>query len=137
MLTAPAVGESGDVADIAVQVYVVFITPDGLTAGLIDVVNFKDNARISWDLSDPPTGRQMPYHNSPWSPTQYGQRDWPPTILPQLENAFDASGTLVTGLSPNPLLAPVFFEPNGFLDFIVVRIGTSSPGSILTISVEN
>ncbi len=118
----------------ALAAYIVYITPDALTVGLIDILTFPSGSQYSYNLADPP--RRMPYHVG-WTPTTaMSPADWPPSIMPQLTGALDVNGNLVTGWTLNPAL-PVFFQERGWLGVIVTQVGSpTTEGANLEILFE-
>ena len=131
--TAPvgATTFNGD-ADAAIVIYVCYISTGGLV-GLVDTLVIDTGDLSSYNSTNPPDGRQMPYH-ADWTGIT-PNADWPPNLLPQLTGALDANGNLQLGFSISTS-AFVTFAPDGVLDFIVSQVGTSTAGANLTLAVQ-
>lgn len=131
-----AVTFQGD-ADACVVVYVCYITPDAVGAqsvGLIDTLIIKDGEYLSYAVTNEPDGRMMPYHA--YFPLSGTRLDWPPTILPLIEDALDVDGNLVTTGTIDPTQT-VTFKPDGEIDIIVMQVGSDVGGDDLIVTVQS
>ena len=134
--TAPtgATTFNGD-ANACVVIYVCYI-PLGATAmsnvGLIDTLVIDTGLFNSFALTNPPDGRQMPYHA--YFPFIAPYADWPPNVLPALAGALNSSLTLQLGWTyPS---ATIQYAPDGDIDFIVAQVGSTIPGSNLIVTAQ-
>lgn len=130
--TAPAgpTTFNGD-ANACIVVYVCYI--NGTNVGLIDTLIFDAGSTTSYSASNPPDGRQMPYH-AYWSGIA-PNADWPPNLLPKLTGALNGSGNLQLGFTISTTQS-VQFAPDGVIDFIIAQVGTSTAGANLTLAVQ-
>lgn len=122
---------NGD-GNACIVIYVCYISPGGVV-GLIDTLVIDQNVFNSYSSSNVPDGRQMPFH-SLW-PTMAPNYDWPPNRLPVCTSALTAGGLLQLPITPTAA-STVLFAPDGAIDFIVAQVGTSTPGSNLTVTVQ-
>lgn len=131
-----AVTFQGD-ADACIVVYVCYITPGAVGAqsvGLIDTLIIKDGEYFSYAVTNEPDGRMMPYHA--YFPLSGTRLDWPPTVLPLIEDALDVDGNLVTTGTIDPTQT-VTFKPDGEIDIIVMQVGSDVAGDDLIVTVQN
>lgn len=120
----------------SIIVAVLYFAANG-DVGLIDYCVIPDGEYCSYLSSDPPAGRQMPYHVN-WPIRRPDSLDWPPNKMPLLTSGLDASGnpTLpLTFIPGNVLLAPDG-APNGSIDIIVTQVGSTTAGSDLIVTVQ-
>lgn len=136
-LATPSTGLSGDATVI---VYVVYITPDRSTAGLLEILKFGDGAFDTYLAGNPPEGRNMPYHSGGWAPYAGIGRDWPPNVLPVVVDPFDANGQLQLAAGGAPPVIDhgnfAVFAEGGWIDFIVTQVGMTTPGQDLGVTVR-
>ncbi len=142
--TAPADASAGSNDDL-VTLAVVYITPDGATAGLLDVLGIKKDLLVSYASNDLPDGRQMPYHLAvnpvgsidvaQWTATTASPYDYPPNIIPTLDGALDGNGKLQLGFTLNST-EPIFVVPDGSIDLIIMSVGADTPGSDLVLVTQ-
>lgn len=133
VLTAPT-GPTpfmGD-ANACIVIYVCYIAPDG-TVGLIDTLVIDENEVNSYDSSNVPDGRQMPYHF--YFPTSNPNQDWPPNRLPVDTTGLTAGGLLQLPIVIDPTQT-VVFHPDGEIDFIIAQVGSGTSGSDLIVTVQ-
>lgn len=116
-----------------IVVYVCYILKDISQAALVDTLVIDTGDLVSYPSSNPPDGRQMPRHFY-WGHIA-PNLDWPPSILPELTGALNASGNLQLGFSVSTSTG-IVMAPDGYLDFIIGQVGTTLPGSALTVSVQ-
>ena len=101
--------------------------------GLIDTLVIDATNFNSYSSSNPPDGRQMPFH-ALW-PFNAPNTDWPPNRLPVCTDALTMAGLLQLPIAPDAS-STVLFEPDGALDFIVAQVGTGTAGSNLVVTVQ-
>lgn len=131
--TAPTMVAGGSIP--ALVITVVYVTPDGSTAGLLENLVLINGQLVSYPSSDMPDGRQMPYHSN-WVPTLLSPFDYPPTILSTITNIIDpGTGKLVLGFGFDNTV-PIIVEPDGDIDFIITQVGDDVPGSDLVVVVQ-
>lgn len=139
----PPVGATtfnGD-TNAAIVVYICYVDPTEKLVGLIDTVVIDTGNYDSFvplgvtppPNPNPPDGRQMPYHVL-WGGIQPNS-DWPPNVLPKLIGALSTGKQLQLGFSISTT-ASVVFSPDGWIDFIVAQIGTTTAGSNLVVTVQ-
>jgi len=122
---------NGD-ANACIVIYVCYISPTGVV-GLIDTLVIDATNFNSYSSSNPPDGRQMPFH-ALW-PFNAPNTDWPPNRLPVCTDALTMAGLLQLPIAPDAS-STVLFEPDGALDFIVAQVGTGTAGSNLVVTVQ-
>lgn len=119
-------------------IWVVYITPDTLSAGVLEKLTISNGNRQSY--TDEPRERQMPYHDGWTKPLLDGASiacpDWPPTLIPIIDVPFDADGNLVQPVTPDPNQFLQVLE-DGYIDFIVEQAGSGTAGDDLTIDYRN
>lgn len=119
-------------------VALIYRTPDGSAAGLIEMVTWAPGSYYSYDIgaNRPDQRRQMPYHDG-WTPTNQSGLDYPPTLLPQAINALLPSGELnpaYTG-TVNPAGLIPFLE-GGWWSFICIACGSTTPGTVEVVALQ-
>lgn len=116
-----------------VVIYICYISPAGVV-GLIDTLVINDSAFNSYSASNPPDGRQMPFHF--YFPAIAPNKDFPPNVLPVLTGALTGAGVLQLGFTVSTTDV-VEFSPDGQIDFIVAQIGTTiAGGGPLVVTVQ-
>lgn len=116
----------------AAIVDIMYITPDGGTAALLDQLTITDGDIDSFPPDDSPDGRQMPYHVTGAGGWVSVDQDYPPSLLPVCSGALDVNGKLQLPITPSAS-SGVIFSPDGFIDAIVVGV-TGSPGTIIGVA---
>lgn len=123
--------------DLDVVAHIYWINADRSQAGLIDSVAISSATFKSYNDGDGPHQRQMPYHQSTlksWVPTNAGQYDWPPNLLPAMQDAI-VDGIVVPTFSLAPETA-VLFQPGGMIGLVIGQVGETSPGGDLVIAIQ-
>ncbi len=99
-----------------------YIDPTLSTVGLIGTCTIGTSSHLSWSIR--PDGLNMP-----------PQGVWPPNILPLVTGALDGNANLQTGFTVGG--ASVLMQPDGFVDFIVTAVGTTTAGGRLGVAVQS
>ncbi len=123
-------GPNGTVdANAAIVVYLCWVNLANVVR-LIDILVIDTAATTSFASTNAPDGRQMPYLTFSNKAIQ-----WPPNMLPLCTSALDSNGNLLNTMGFTWTdLAP--FSPDGYIQAVVVQVGTTVSGSNLRVVLQ-